>query len=104
MENLGYPGPSAHSELLHTYITRFTYGEYQSTHDIRTCLSGIYKTLNIHITLPILSQPYLDFIILRGDPPYHGHPDTAFGIPRHTPANYMPLPFAEYGTKDIATS
>jgi hypothetical protein len=69
METPSCPDPSGHSELLHTHITHFTYGEYQSIHDIHTSLAGIYMTLNIIVSTPILSQPDLDNILLRGTPP-----------------------------------
>jgi len=89
METPACPDPSRHLELLHTHITHFTYGEYQSIHDIHTSLVGIYRTLNIHVSPPILSQPDLDNILLRGTPPttwtsrHHFGPTHAHPGPLH---------------------
>ena len=83
------PNSSGHSELQHAHITAFTHGKYQSIHDIHTCHTGIYRTLNTHVSPPILSHPDLDNILLRGIPPTswtplhhfdptHAHPGTLY--------------------------
>ena len=77
------PGPYGHGELLHIQITHFTYGEYQSSQDLHTILQGIYKTLNIHISPSILTQPDLDSILNRGTPPTEWTSRRHFG-PTHT--------------------
>ena len=77
------PGPFGHGELLHTQITHFSYGEYQSSFDLHTILKGIYKILNIHISPSILTQPDLDSILDRGTPPTEWTSRRHFG-PTHT--------------------
>jgi hypothetical protein len=69
--------PSGHSNLIHTQIAHFTYGEWQSVHDVHSCLQGLHKLLNIHLDSPLLSHPELDQILTNGLPP------STWTSPRH---------------------
>jgi hypothetical protein len=63
------PDPSRFSELIHTQIPHYTHGEWQSVHDIHSCLQGLQKLLNINLAPPLLSHADLDQIHINGLPP-----------------------------------
>ena len=78
--------------LLYTQIAHFTFGVYQSVHDIHTCLNGLDKLINIHNSPPLLCQPDLDRILLHGLNPSSWTSQRHFGLtkpylgPLHAPS------------------
>jgi len=79
------PYPSVYSELIHTQISHFAYGEWQiSVHDVYTCLQVLYKLLNINLPPPpLLSQPDLDHVLINGLPPSTWTSPRHFGTTQH---------------------
>jgi hypothetical protein len=98
------PDPSGHSNLIHTKIAHFTYGEWQSVHDVHSCLQGLHKLLNIHVDPPLLSQPVLDQILTNGLPPYTWTSPRHVGPHNATSAHSTHSRYAELGTMKPVTS